>query len=112
MEINDAFEIVHMYFLDSTIIICKETNTYHPIMIVCLDGLEVKRTFDKNKGFGIEITHRDGLYDSKTVYLKNDETASQWMELLKFFKGVSAQHQYEMGQKIGTGKFSIVYACK
>lgn len=34
------------------------------------------------------------------------------MELLKFFKGVSAQHQYEMGQKIGTGKFSIVYACK
>ena len=33
------------------------------------------------------------------------------MEYLKFFKGSSAQQHYEMGQKIGTGKFSIVYAC-
>ena len=97
MFIDDTLELIHMYFLDSTIIICKEIDPEHPIMIVCLDGLEVKRTFDKNKGFGIEISHRDGLYHSKTIYLKNEETTSQWMELLKFFKGVSAQHQYEMG---------------
>jgi serine/threonine protein kinase len=34
------------------------------------------------------------------------------MSLLKFFKGTSAQQQYTMGEKIGTGKFSIVYACR
>jgi RIO-like serine/threonine protein kinase len=34
------------------------------------------------------------------------------MEFLKFFKGVSVQQQYDMGEKIGTGKFSIVYACR
>jgi hypothetical protein len=53
MEIEDVIELIHMYLLDSTIIICKETDTFHPVMIVCLDGLEVKRCFDKNKGFGI-----------------------------------------------------------
>lgn len=74
--------------------------------------MEVKRTFDKSRGFGIEISHRDGLYSTKIIYLKNEETTGQWMDLLKFFKGVSIQHQYEMGDKIGTGKFSIVYACK
>ncbi len=33
------------------------------------------------------------------------------MVLLKFFKGTSVQQQYDMGHKIGTGKFSVVYAC-
>jgi hypothetical protein len=71
MEIKDVIELIHMYLLDSTIIICKENDTLQPIMIVCLDGLEVKRCFDKNKGFGISITHRDGEYQNKTIYLKN-----------------------------------------
>ena len=33
------------------------------------------------------------------------------MELLKFYKGESVQNRYEIGQKIGTGKFSLVYEC-
>jgi serine/threonine protein kinase len=34
------------------------------------------------------------------------------MELLKFYKGESVQQKYEIGKKIGTGKFSVVYRCK
>ena len=33
------------------------------------------------------------------------------MEFLKFFKGSSINLLYEMGEKIGIGKFSIVYQC-
>ena len=36
----------------------------------------------------------------------------EWMELLKFYRGVTVQQQYEIGRKIGTGKFSVVYECK
>lgn len=36
----------------------------------------------------------------------------EWMELLKFYKGVTIQQQYEIGRKIGTGKFSVVYEAK
>jgi RIO-like serine/threonine protein kinase len=34
------------------------------------------------------------------------------MELLKFYKGETVHERYEIGEKIGTGKFSIVYKCK
>ena len=34
------------------------------------------------------------------------------MELLKFYRGVTVQQQYEIGRKIGTGKFSVVYEAK
>jgi hypothetical protein len=33
------------------------------------------------------------------------------MEQLKYFKGVTVQQKYEIHEKIGTGKFSIVYRC-
>ena len=33
------------------------------------------------------------------------------MELLRFYKGESVQTRYEIGEKIGTGKFSLVYEC-
>lgn len=65
-----------------------------PVYIVCLDGLSVRKLFDQKMGFGIEISHRDNIYPLKVIYLKNDESANQWMELLKFFKGVSVQQQY------------------
>jgi RIO-like serine/threonine protein kinase len=34
------------------------------------------------------------------------------MELLKFYKGESIQKKYDIGEKIGTGKFSVVYRCQ
>ena len=53
MQIQNNMVTVHVYFLDSTIIICKYTALETPVSIICLDGLEVKRTFDKTRGFGI-----------------------------------------------------------
>lgn len=72
MEIGNSLQTIHLYLLDSTIIICKENDLEQPVYIICLDGLEVKRTFDKGRGFAIEITHRDGLYPTKTIFLKNE----------------------------------------
>jgi hypothetical protein len=34
------------------------------------------------------------------------------MELLKYYKGESVQKKYEIAEKIGTGKFSVVYRCR
>lgn len=34
------------------------------------------------------------------------------MELLKYYKGDSVQQKYDIGDKIGTGKFSVVYKCR
>ena len=34
------------------------------------------------------------------------------MEYLKYYKGASITQLYEMGQKIGIGKFSVVYKCQ
>lgn len=31
------------------------------------------------------------------------------MELLKYYKGVVIHQLYEIGKKIGTGKFAVVY---
>jgi hypothetical protein len=36
----------------------------------------------------------------------------EWIELLQFYRGVSIQQQYEIGKKIGMGKFSVVYEAK
>jgi serine/threonine protein kinase len=34
------------------------------------------------------------------------------MQLLKFYNGESIQQKYFIGEKIGTGKFSVVYRCQ
>jgi serine/threonine protein kinase len=34
------------------------------------------------------------------------------MHLLKFYNGESIQQKYLIGEKIGTGKFSVVYRCQ
>jgi serine/threonine protein kinase len=62
-------------------------------------------------GFGIEVSHRDGVYPEKRFFFKNEELMLEWMELFKFYKGESVQKRYEIGEKIGTGKFSVVYRC-
>lgn len=34
------------------------------------------------------------------------------MVLLNFYKGYTVQTRYEVGEKIGRGKFSVVYRCE
>lgn len=33
-----------------------------PILLVCLEGLAANPIFDNDKGHGIELSHRDGIY--------------------------------------------------
>lgn len=72
----------------------------------------MQRLYEMEKGFGIEIYHRDSIYSSKKIYFKNEKRLLEWMELLKFYRGESVQQRYEIGEKIGTGKFSVVYRCR
>ena len=72
----------------------------------------MRRDFDEQYGFGIEISHSRGIYPEKRVFFKNEEMLGEWMDLLRFYRGESVQQKYEIGQKIGTGKFSVVYKCR
>lgn len=94
------------------LVVCKEKRPETPSRVICLDGLAVRKTFDLANGFGFEISHRDGVYENKKFFLKDEAVVGEWMELLKYYKGESVQQIYEFGEKIGTGKFSIVYRCK
>lgn len=35
----------------------------------------------------------------------------EWINLLGFYKGYTVQNRYDIGEKIGRGKFSVVYKC-
>lgn len=58
--------------LHSILIACEESNMEFPIMAVCLEGLAVRRIFEGEIGFGIEISHRDGVYREKKIFFKNE----------------------------------------
>lgn len=36
---------------------------------------------------------------------------NEWMQHLKSYKGDTVEQLYHFGDKIGTGKFSVVYSC-
>ena len=47
----------------------------------------------------------------KKLFFVNENLQGQWMDHLKFFKGSSITQLYDMEEKIGIGKFSVVYRC-
>lgn len=50
-----------------------------PYMLICLDGLIAKPLFEESNGYGIEISHREGIYESKRFYLLNKDLMDRWM---------------------------------
>lgn len=68
--------------------------------------------FGEQDGHGIEISHREGVYRSHKFFFLNQDLQKRWMENLKYYKGSSISQMFEMGEKIGIGKFSVVYRCK
>jgi serine/threonine protein kinase len=77
-----------------------------------LEGLIVRRYCSAEDGFGLEFSHRDGIYPEKRIYLRDEALQREWMKLLHFYRGDTVQQKYEIGAKIGTGKFSVVYRCR
>lgn len=62
---------VFISLLHSVLIVCEEQNLENPILIVCLDGLEAKATFTDSFGPGVELSHRDGFYQTRSFYFLN-----------------------------------------
>lgn len=100
-----------MLLLHSILIICK-VPYQGAFKVICLDGLAVTKICDNTHGLGVAITHKFQIYKEKKIFFKNEPLLLEWLELLKFYKGESIHDKYIIGEKIGTGKFSVVYKCK
>ena len=62
---------VRLFLVNSILVAADHNRHERPISVICLEGLTVKRVYDLQNGFGFEVTHRDGIYIPKRIYLKN-----------------------------------------
>ena len=51
--IAEKVENVRLFLHQSILVACKSNRLERPLMIVCLDGLAVRRIFEESMGFGI-----------------------------------------------------------
>jgi hypothetical protein len=63
-------------------------------------------------GFGFEIRHKLNIYPKKDIFFEDEVTCKKWMAHLKDYKGFNVHEKYEMGMRIGAGKYSIVCECR
>lgn len=63
---------VKLFLVNSILVAADNSKPERPISVICFDGLTVKRVYELENGFGFEITHRDGIYIPKRIYLKNE----------------------------------------
>lgn len=64
------------------------------INIIYLEGLDVLKFFDETFGFGIKISHRNGVYPEKKIFFINEELTNEWMEALKYYRSVTLYQQF------------------
>ena len=94
------------------LIICRSKKQYKdPYKVICLVGLNVNKSNDKN-GYGMEISHVSDHYRNSTIYFDSEKEQTQWLDRLKIYEGDVLQKKYQVLDMIGTGKFSIVYKCQ
>ena len=53
---------VRLFLQHSILVVCAQGAEEQPLLVVCLEGLAVRRIYEIETGFGIEISHRDGVY--------------------------------------------------
>ena len=70
---------VILFLLHSILVVCGVNDLEMPIMIICLDGLEVSKTYGADLGFGIKISHRNRVYPEKNFYFKNENLMLEWI---------------------------------
>lgn len=58
--------------LNSVLIVTEQSNPTTPLHLIILEGLAVKSYFSDERGHGIEITHRDGIYPNKIFTFVNE----------------------------------------
>lgn len=63
------FQRVFLSLIGSILIVTESESLDKPLMLITLDGLAVKKYETEENGFGIEISHRDGIYPQKVFTL-------------------------------------------
>ncbi|CAK72198.1 unnamed protein product (macronuclear) [Paramecium tetraurelia] len=82
----------------------KTKDSTLPSRIFCLDGLTIQeKVNNQEQQYGFEVSHKDKLYQTRTYMCG--------LTVYKCFK-TSVNDYYSILQKIGEGKFSIVYLCE
>lgn len=101
---KDCYIVLH----HTTLLIFADVSLKKPLHVICLEGLAVTAVEVKDL-FGFEIRHRDGIYPERQLLFPTKAQQEEWLESLASFKGESIQEKYNFIEKIGMGKFSIVY---
>jgi len=84
-----------------------------PKKVFFLDGVSIEPTNDKEttKKWGFKISYKNDSYEPHTLYCSSEKEYKDWMSFLQCFKNSSVYEKYTFLEKIGTGKFSVVYQC-
>eukprot|EP01029_Cantina_marsupialis_P016791 TRINITY_DN3763_c0_g1_i1.p1 TRINITY_DN3763_c0_g1~~TRINITY_DN3763_c0_g1_i1.p1 ORF type:complete len:738 (-),score=148.78 TRINITY_DN3763_c0_g1_i1:1043-3256(-) len=93
----------------------RHMNDSSPAGVVFLDGCFVDCADDDQlcKGYyGIDIASGSDPLDRRRLYAKDPSERQTWVELLrKASKVVPFEDHYELGDRVGTGRFSNVHRC-
>ncbi|CAD8046316.1 unnamed protein product [Paramecium primaurelia] len=91
----------------------KTKESTLPSRIFCLDGLTIQeKVNNQEQQYGFEVSHKDKLYQTRTYMCQDFEDYKRWTNSLQMFQKASVNDYYSILQKIGEGKFSIVYLCE
>jgi len=94
----------------------ENKNDSQPKGIFFLDGCEIDELKDYNttKKYGFTISNKSESYENHVLYCNTKQEFDEWMSHLRIFKSSTIMDLYTFHEKIGTGKFSVVYraTCK
>ncbi|CAD8106094.1 unnamed protein product [Paramecium primaurelia] len=91
----------------------KNKNDIKPTKIICLRGLIIKERVDHgNQKFGFEIFHMNQHYKHKVYHCSDEMSFREWQRALSLYFNGEVNKKYSILDKIGEGKYSIVYRCQ
>ncbi|CAD8187009.1 unnamed protein product [Paramecium octaurelia] len=91
----------------------KNKNDIKPTKIICLSGLIIKERVDQtNQKFGFEIFHKNQHYKHKVYHCSDEMSFRDWQRALSLYFNGEVNKKYSILNKIGEGKYSIVYRCQ
>ncbi|CAD8120793.1 unnamed protein product [Paramecium sonneborni] len=91
----------------------QNKNEIKPTKIICLSGLIIEERVDHtNQKFGFEIFHMNQHYKHKIYHCSDEMSFREWQRALSLYFNGEINKKYSILDKIGEGKFSIVYRCQ
>ncbi|CAD8187756.1 unnamed protein product [Paramecium octaurelia] len=91
----------------------QKKNDIKPTRIVCLSGLIIEERVDHaNQKFGFEIFHMSPHYKHRVYHCSDEISFREWQRALSLYFNGEVNKKYSILDKIGEGKYSIVYRCQ